>query len=224
MISIIVPIYNASKYLAGCIDSLLAQTTTEPIRIILVDDGSTDDSLSIAQDYAKRDTRIQVLSQTHKGQSVARNLGLDHATGEYIAFVDADDTIAPEWCQTHLEAISGVDYVQSEQPRNRFRYTVVWGRLYRKTALEHIRFVEGLIYEDILFSVDLWVSGASCRMIPYHGYYYTLNPHSTTSRKHPKAERKVMQQLRQRLHDAPWSKKGIVLYTMIRLTFYFSRL
>ena len=74
MISIIIPIYNAGSYLPACIESLLAQTERD-LRIILVDDGSTDGSCAIAQSFAARDPRIVLLQQPHAGQSAARNLG-----------------------------------------------------------------------------------------------------------------------------------------------------
>ena len=83
-ISVIVPIYNAEKYLAKCIESLIQQSHTA-LQIILVNDGSTDQSLTIAEQYAQQDARIQLYSHpTNQGQSAARNLGLMNATGEYI--------------------------------------------------------------------------------------------------------------------------------------------
>jgi len=116
MISIIVPIYNAEGYLKACIESLIRQTE-EDLQLILVNDGSTDESLAIAQSYAAQDARIEIYSQPHAGQSSARNNGLKHAKGEYIAFVDADDALEPDWCERHLAAIDGVDYVQSGYKR-----------------------------------------------------------------------------------------------------------
>ena len=220
MISLIVPVYNAERYLHACVDSLLAQTLPD-LQIILVDDGSTDGSPAIAQAYAKQDKRIEVYRQTHAGQSAARNLGLSHAQGDYIAFVDADDSIDPDWCQKHLDAISGVDYVQSQHPRNRYQYTVVWGRLYRREAIEKLHFEEGLIYEDVLFSVDLWLSGATCRMIDYTGYHYTVNPHSTTSRRRPEDEKRVLAQLSARQKNASLRGKMMITYTIIRLKLHF---
>ena len=114
MISIIVPVYNAAPYLTDCIESLIGQITTEPLEIIIVDDSSTDNSLAIAQPYAKKHAedplrKVVLLTQQHSGQSIARNLGLQNANGEYIAFVDADDRIAPDWCARHLKAIKKVD-------------------------------------------------------------------------------------------------------------------
>jgi len=220
MISTIVPIYNAANYLETCLKSLIHQTEQD-LQIILIDDGSTDNSLSIAHSFAAKDPRILVLQQDHAGQSAARNKGMEHAKGEYIAFVDADDYIDLDWCTRHLEAIEGFDYVQSGRPRNRYQYTVVWQRLYRRTAIENLRFVEGMIYEDILFSVELWTSGATCRIINYDGYHYTHNPYSTTSKRHPESERQVMRELKKRLLSAPFPQKGIVLYTLIRLKIHF---
>ena len=92
LVSIIVPIYNTAKYLPKCLDSILNQTY-QNLEIILVDDGSTDDSGTIAKNYAKKDSRIKVIHQENAGQSSARNLGLKKSTGEYISFIDSDDEI-----------------------------------------------------------------------------------------------------------------------------------
>jgi len=89
-VSIIVPVYNAESFLRRCLDSLIAQTLSD-IEIVLVDDGSTDNSLSICRAYAKRDERIKIISQQNTGISGARNAGLDAACGEYIGFADSDD-------------------------------------------------------------------------------------------------------------------------------------
>ncbi len=91
-VSIVLPIYNASKYLDRCFASLQSQTLTN-IEIICVDDGSTDNSLEICQRYAEKDSRFKVIHQNNQGQGVARNNGIEIATGEYIAFVDPDDWV-----------------------------------------------------------------------------------------------------------------------------------
>lgn len=92
-VSIIVPIYNTKKYLKNCLDSILNQTYKN-LEIILVDDGSTDNSGKIADDYAKKDKRVKVIHQKNAGQSTARNNGLKKATGDYISFIDSDDSVA----------------------------------------------------------------------------------------------------------------------------------
>lgn len=93
-LSVIVPVYNAARYLRRCLDSLLGQTYRE-LEIICVNDGSTDDSAAILDAYAAKDARIQVIHQGNAGVSAARNRGLDAATGEFVTFVDADDWVEP---------------------------------------------------------------------------------------------------------------------------------
>ena len=90
LVSIIVPIYNVGEYVEDCIKSLMNQTYGN-IEIILVNDGSKDDSLSICREYEKIDSRIIVIDQVNQGVSVARNAGIDISKGEWICFVDGDD-------------------------------------------------------------------------------------------------------------------------------------
>ena len=99
LISIIVPIYNVENYLERCLDSILKQTYKK-IEIILVDDGSTDKSGTICDEYAKKDNRIKVIHKKNGGLSDARNHGLAIATGDYIGFVDSDDYIAEDMFET----------------------------------------------------------------------------------------------------------------------------
>lgn len=95
LISIIVPVYNVEQYLRRCIDSLINQTLKE-IEIILVDDGSTDSSGSICDEYEIKDNRIRVIHKNNRGLSHSRNIGIDIAKGKYILFVDSDDFIHPQ--------------------------------------------------------------------------------------------------------------------------------
>ena len=104
-VSIIVPIYNTAKYLPKCLDSIINQTH-QNLEIILVDDGSTDDSKKIADRYAKKDKRIKVIHQKNQGQSAARNTGLSKATGDYVSFIDADDEIKKSFIQNLLSTYS----------------------------------------------------------------------------------------------------------------------
>lgn len=97
-ISVIIPIYNAEKYLRECIDSVINQTLKE-IEIICINDGSTDDSLKILKEYEQKDKRIKLLSQKNQGAGKARNLGLEVAKGEYFAFIDADDFYDNDFCK-----------------------------------------------------------------------------------------------------------------------------
>ena len=220
LISLILPVYNAEKYLSACIESIIEQSF-ENWELIVIDDGSEDSSPKICNTFAARDSRIKILNQENKGVSAARKVGLEMAHGEYIAFVDADDWIAPDWLAQHLAAIDGVDYVQSGHPKNKYQYTVVWGRLYRRKAIEGLRFQEGLIYEDVLWSVDLWLTQATCRITDYCGYHYTRNPDSTTSQPHPDAQRKVIRELIKRSKKTSWRGKCMVWHTIFRLKIHF---
>lgn len=92
MVSVIIPVYNAEKYLKRCLDSVLNQTYTD-IEVIVVNDGSTDNSLKILQEYKNNDSRIKLIDQQNQGVSSARNTGLNNATGDYILYVDSDDWI-----------------------------------------------------------------------------------------------------------------------------------
>ena len=104
MISVIVPVYNVEKYLSQCIDSILQQTFRE-FELILVDDGSTDNSGNICEEYLSKDARIQVIHQKNQGLSAARNHGLDVAKGEYITFVDSDDALSSYYLESLFRGI-----------------------------------------------------------------------------------------------------------------------
>ncbi|MEQ8155642.1 MAG: glycosyltransferase [Clostridiaceae bacterium] len=103
-ISIIVPIYNAEKTLDRCLKSLVEQTYSG-LQILLIDDGSKDNSYQICEAWAKKDNRIQVVRQKNSGVSAARNRGIDIATGKYITFVDADDYLFDKACEAMLSSL-----------------------------------------------------------------------------------------------------------------------
>ena len=94
VISVIVPVYNVAAYLPECLDSILSQDY-DKLEVILIDDGSTDDSGAICDAYARRDGRIRVIHQKNGGAAAAKNAGLRAATGEYLSFADSDDFLEP---------------------------------------------------------------------------------------------------------------------------------
>lgn len=109
MISVIVPIFNAESSLPRCLDSIVSQSFKD-LEIILVDDGSTDGSSSICDDYACRDSRVRVIHQDNKGVVNARNVGLKEANGDYIFFTDSDDVLHPQMIDTLYSLILSGDY------------------------------------------------------------------------------------------------------------------
>ena len=105
-ISVIVPIYKVEKYLPYCIESIIAQTYKH-LEIILVDDGSPDACPQICDEYASKDKRIRVIHKANGGLSDARNVGIEASTGEYLCFVDSDDTIHPRMCEILYDTLVG---------------------------------------------------------------------------------------------------------------------
>lgn len=103
LISVVVPIYNRESTLRRCVDSALRQTY-ENIEVILVNDGSSDNSENICREYAKTDSRVQVISKENGGLSSARNAGIDKSRGEYIFFIDSDDWIDPDTLEVLVKA------------------------------------------------------------------------------------------------------------------------
>lgn len=109
MISVIVPIHNVEDYLPHCLDSLLAQTYQD-LQIILIDDGSTDNSGKICDEYARKDKRCMVIHQTNQGVSEARNKGLEYVNGDYVYFIDGDDYIHPQMLEILFQALHQSNY------------------------------------------------------------------------------------------------------------------
>lgn len=107
-ISVIIPVYNAEKWLSRCLNSLLKQSFKD-FELILVNDGSTDGSGIICDSYSKADNRVRVIHKSNGGVSSARNLAIDSAKGEYITFCDADDEVLPGWLNDFIEGIGDDD-------------------------------------------------------------------------------------------------------------------
>ena len=115
LLSVIVPVYNVERYLRECLDSILASTFTN-YELLLIDDGSTDSSGSICDDYSGKDARVKVFHKLNGGVSSARNVGMEHAQAEWITFVDADDMVAPTFLEHLYQPVKDypdVDFVQA---------------------------------------------------------------------------------------------------------------
>jgi len=214
VISIIVPVYNAAKYLGKCLDSIQAQTYTS-LEILLIDDGSTDESLAICEEYARKDSRFRVIHQENQGVSAARNKGLDLASGDFIGFVDSDDWIEPDMYELLYKNLCEADadvstcshtratIKKDAEPRtyifnqteamnaalgaelnNRFVGIYFWNKLYKKEVFNSVRCPVGMIYEDVYIILDLL--GNVKKMVSTNElkYYYRETPESITTKKY----------------------------------------
>ena len=135
MISIIVPVYNVASYLSQCLDSLVNQTYRD-IEIICVNDGSTDGSLAILQEYAKKDERIRVIDQPNQGLSGARNTGNQHAHGEWTMYVDSDDWLDTHCCETIINEVSSTTDLCFFNYTREFKKSSVPQYIYQKERIE----------------------------------------------------------------------------------------
>lgn len=208
LISIIVPVYNAERYLIQCIDSILAQTFSN-FELILIDDGSLDKSTIICDNYSKKDPRIKVLHQMNQGVTEARKLGINKAVANWITFVDADDKLYPHALETlwqyHNDAeIINASFYESNNKtwihkkqglmtKNEFiesllyssTYGVVYASLYKKDLFQDKRFDFGKdikIGEDILMKIEVSQSANKILNTPDIVYWYRENQNSVMHR------------------------------------------
>ena len=214
-ISVIVPVYNVEKYLARCVDSILAQTY-ENLEVILVDDGATDRSGLICDEFASKDSRVKVIHKKNGGLSSAWNAGLETAAGEYIAFVDSDDWIEPD-AYAHMmqlmkkhqvKLVCGGRYDVSGKTGERKvglcpkREEVISGeelagriflwagcdssacdKLYHRSLLEHFRYPEGKVCEDVpvTYKIVLQAERVAMSDRPFYNYYHRAGSISMAS-------------------------------------------
>ncbi|MGN8753407.1 glycosyltransferase family 2 protein [Blautia sp. HCP3S3_C4] len=177
LISVIVPVYNAEKYIRKCVASIQEQSYSH-FELILINDGSKDNSLALCQEMATLDQRIIVHDRINGGASAARNTGLDIAKGDYIVFVDSDDFVSPDYLknlysaakqgnydivQCNLQSTDRSDFrpekiefresdvseITKGQALNERLYKVtIWGKIYKRYIFDLFHFQEGIIYED----------------------------------------------------------------------------
>lgn len=214
-ISVIVPVYNVERYLHKCIDSIINQTYKH-LEIILVDDGSVDNSALICDEYVKKDTRIKVIHQKNKGLSGARNSGLEIATGDYVGFVDSDDWIHEKMYEAlitqsllHQSDLSSCVVQESNKTRNEVRLVnqkpiildkkellynylnfgfYIPRNLYSKELIKDFRFDENILFvEDIFFGINIVERVDNSVFVDFPYYVYnTDNDMSLTRVKYNK--------------------------------------
>ena len=209
-ISVIVPVYNTEKYLKRCIDSILAQSFSD-FELLLIDDGSTDASPAICDEYAAKDTRVRVFHKPNGGVSSARNIGIENTQGNFITFIDADDWIAENylrilyrndnidfsmlnyraigWNEWEKREYHNQDYNESTLNLFLNNYLIScntpWGKLFKRCIIldKHIRFNEMLSYgEDTLFVIEYLKNVKSVHLDNYEGYYYNCENQLSLSR------------------------------------------
>lgn len=201
LISIVVPVYNSGKYLQTCVDSILAQTYTN-FELILVDDGSSDESGSICDSYAQADDRIKVFHQKNSGVSIARNVGIKNSRGEWISFIDSDDYIESSYFE-HLLCYCSNDWIiggyktktyciepsTASYSNNNFiefwnthfhrlYSTVPWGKLYKREIIENnnLNFDSSIrLGEDLVFNLSYIRYCRSIQVISDPQYVYTTS-------------------------------------------------
>lgn len=183
LISIIIPVYNAEKYINRCIKSIVNQSY-QKLEIIVVNDGSTDNSLSICETLATQDNRIKVISQDNGGVSKARNMGLRLAKGEYVMFLDSDDYMLPDMCKTMLDVLHtkqadcvicgikepedalwcpqrNIDYSTLEDFKRDFIYQLntellspCWNKIFKRQLITNLFNVDISFGEDLIFDLE----------------------------------------------------------------------
>ncbi|WP_179019472.1 glycosyltransferase [Winogradskyella forsetii] len=208
LISIIIPVYNVEAYLDRCIKSLINQTYKN-LEIILVNDGSKDNSGLICDSYARKDNRIEVYHIENGGSSIARNFGLKKSHGEYIGFVDSDDWVKPEMFEqlinfaiknnlkvvetssvhshlinentdNNISAIAKVEDKNAALKRiiknKRF---AVWRRIYHHSILQDRYFIEGVLHQDVYYTLDI-INDVS-KIGYFENQHYVYNVQNPTS-------------------------------------------
>lgn len=211
LISIIMPIYNSEKFLDRAIQSVLNQSWKK-FELLLIDDGSTDDSYSICTSYSTKDKRVKVFKKTNQGVSSARNFGLSQASGEYISFIDSDDAYSPNYLESLINGqkneydLTVCGIIRNNEEKNCFSlelkskeeinnkiidllnsglFNSPVNKLYKNSIIKinNIKFNEqSSMGEDYLFNLDYLDCSSNCRFINQAEYIYYIQNQSITYR------------------------------------------
>lgn len=198
MISVIIPVYNREKYISKCLDSVLDSIYSD-FEIIIVNDGSSDKSLQICKKYETKDKRIKVINQSNHGVSYARNVGLKYAKGEWVIFIDSDDTISNEFFsdleKEEYEKYDVIFWGDDENydfnckdvicdlvtGNNKIFLSSPWSKVYKRKLLinNNIKFNNNLkIGEDLLFNLEVVIKSKNLKYIHKKVYYTTVSDNS----------------------------------------------
>ena len=202
-VSIIVPVYNTEAYLSKCIDSILNQTYSN-IELILINDGSTDNSESIIKKYSSANSNIKYITQKNSGQSKARNKGLEVATGDYIVFADSDDFLESNMIEELIKPFSEdndieitiCNYYIYYSKNNKIKNVLFQNnipdlkraylieapgpcfKIFKKNLLKDFAFPEDIIYEDLACIPYLIAKAKKIYYVPKYLYYYRQHSNS----------------------------------------------
>lgn len=227
-VSLIIPVYNTEKWLKRCLNSILVQTFTD-YEVILINDGSTDSSQSILDEYAKNDSRLTVFHEKNRGSSLARKFGMDKAQGEWFIFIDSDDDVHPKYVQSLYETVTQnnlkiaacdmqrvdnnstpVDIINnspqilhSKEIHNKFfnyQFWGFWGKIYHKSVFKDLYFPEYNINEDYVVMAQIFHNNPTMAYIQEPLYYYRTNP---SGQSHVKLTPRIMEEF----HNKNWVRE-----------------
>lgn len=206
-VSLIIPIYNVESFLEKCLDSVQAQTYKD-LEVILVNDGSTDNSPKIINKYVAANSNFKAYTIENSGQGGARNYGIEKAEGEYIAFMDSDDYIAPNCIERLTETaikensdivvcncydvredgsvieksennVNNITTSAFEKPQVLFNRVAPWGKLFKKSVFGNLRFATRVWYEDMRLIPKLYLNAEKITYIDDPLFYYVQRGGST---------------------------------------------
>lgn len=211
-ISIIIPVFNANQYLVRCLNSVLAQDYPQ-IEIVLVDDGSTDGSSQICDDFATKDKRVNVIHQSNQGASIARQNGLNISKGEYVTFVDSDDWIAEKYVSSLYQVIKkhqvrigkcGIYRAKENEiiqisnlkdnsqllsfdeimPRFfKYEFWGFWGGIYHRSVFHNISFPKATLSEDYYVMAHLFMNERQMAYTTMPLYFFEYHQNSLSHQK-----------------------------------------
>lgn len=212
LVSIIIPVFNVEKYLYNCLNSVISQTYKN-LEIIIVDDGSTDKSLEISQEFSKNDLRFKIFLQGNKGPSAARNKGLKEAKGKYFFFLDSDDTIDKQLIK-HMVTFAEKNNVEitfcgttfegkefhKEYPENDKKISNIqvarmslrnkngilhspWGKLFRREIHKELRFPTDMKYYEDEYVIYDIILKSTVGVISKDTYHYNIRSNSLITNK-----------------------------------------
>lgn len=201
LVSIIIPVYNTEDYLEKCLNSIINQDYKN-IEIIIINDGSTDNSASIIENFDYKNKRHIIINEDNQGLSYARNVGLDVSNGRYVCFVDSDDYVKNDFISKMYYAIEkykvpivccGKWRIKEQVKildkneilyyylrKNKYYIDPVWNRLYEISLFKDLRFINGVLFEDAFISYKLLEKIDNIGYINYDGYFVTKRIGSIT--------------------------------------------